>query len=463
MPSVEEFEKVLTAKLSYEAKQATPERDAWNKKHFGLTPWGIAYTLSKAKFEKSKNSAKNKGKTALEEPTAQLLRYFIIAVVIDWQELIDQLKRALKNWGYTSADLQHMAKNVWQAAAVPQQLVNALEAAQNSGKIELKESVEKHDSLNPKLFTKDGQLKETIKNKMLEIVDEFVENLKEQDVKLKVKDIIFIGSNASYNYNNKSDIDLHIVADTKAVKYPENLAAALYSAYRSLFNKSLDISIYDIPLELYVETADTPKISNGIYSVKKDRWLKEPTPEAIPDYDKDKLKDLVDKWENKCKELIADIKADKLEDETKVVKLIADIYEKLRKAGLAISEWNELNLCFKELRNDGYLDELKKYRDELVSKRLSLEERLDAKNRQNAYNQIARAAGSQPIIQDNGLFFIYNLKETDIARAVRELMKLEIVEEVYSSESGKYDFSKMLLAPEQMPAKYYNIRGKLKI
>ena len=64
----------------------------------------------------------------------------------------------------------------------------------------------------------------------------------------------------------------------------------------------------------------------------------------------------------------------------------------------------------KELRNKGYLDQLKDYRNELVSKRLSLEERLDTKIRRNLEIQIAQAAGTQPIVQDNGMFFIYNLK-----------------------------------------------------
>ncbi len=463
-PTKEEFEKLLTAKISYEnaAAKKPAERDAWNKKNFNMTPWGIGYNLSKKKYDVSVGSAKAKGKSAPSEPTAQLLRYFIIAVIIDWGELIDQLKRTLKIWGYTSTDLKNMAKTVWQSNADMNVIVSRLNDAQTSGKIILKEAVEKHDTLNPKLFTKDGVLKEVVRKKMLEIVDTFIEDLKEQEVKIKVKDVIFIGSNASFNYNNKSDIDLHIVADTKAVKYPEALASALYSAYRSLFNKVLDISIYDIPLELYVEIEATPKISNGIYSVKKDKWIKEPVAEEIADYDKEQLEKLVTEWETKCTDLIADIEADKLDNEDKVVTLITQIYDKLRKAGLAEGEYSEKNLAFKELRNAGYLDKLKKFRDELVSKRLSLSEELDRKARQEARDLITRIAGTQPIIQDNGYFYIYNLKQADVSRIVQALRALDIVEYVDSSESSKYDLSMIHMAPNQIPPKYYNIRGQLK-
>jgi predicted nucleotidyltransferase len=328
--------------------------------------------------------------------------------------------------------------------------------------LQLTEAVEKHDKLNSKLFTKDEQLKETVRKKMLEIVDEFVDDLREQNIKIKIDDILLVGSNASYNYTKNSDIDLHLIANTKNIKYTADVADALYGAYRTLFNKSLDISIYGIPLELYVETENTPRNSNGVYSVKKDKWVRHPEHEAIPDYDKSALKKLVDVWTSKCDKLFDDIKADRLKDEKRVLKLLEDIYDKLRKKGVAKSEYSLENLAFKELRNDGYLSKLKEFKNELISKRLSLAEQLDVQNRREAYRLICQATGSTPIIQDNGLFFVYNLKERDIHRAVNALKRLPCVEEVSACDSGKYDFSDTArIAMHNLPAKYYNIRGKL--
>lgn len=465
MPTVEDFEKILSAKISYEAAQAKPivERDAWNRKNFTQTPWGIAYVLSKSKYEKTIAYNKNKGWAAPKQKTDVALRYFIVAIALDWPELITQLKKTLKLWGYTSADMQQMAKQVWQDTANLNKIGLRLDKAQYGKNITLTEAIEKHETLNPKLFTKDEELKERVRKKMLEIVDEFLANLKEQNIEIKVNDILMVGSNASYNYTKDSDIDLHIMTDSKGIKYSAEVADALYSAYRSLFNKNLDISLYDIPLELYVETEKTPKNnSNGVYSVKKDKWVKKPIPENIPEYDKDALKELVDKWEKKCKELLDKIAADKLDDEKQVVKLIEDIYEKLRKTGVAKSEYAIENLAFKELRNKGYLDKLKHSKHELISKRLSLEERFDRQARADAYNQIAQAAGTQPIIQDNGMFFIYNLKESEISSKVQALQKLPIVKEVHAYDNGKYDFSDVLrIATHNLPTKYYDIRGSL--
>lgn len=461
MPTAKDIEKILSAKLSYEAAQQKPNKDAWNKKNFTLTPWGIAYTCSKNKHEKSVANARSRGWAQPRPKTDDALKYFIIAVALDWQELIDQLKRTIKLWGYTSKDFQQMAASVWQGAKNIKLIADAIEA-QSSKKITLVEAVEKHNTLNSKLFTKEEILKETVRKKMLEIVDEFLDNLREQNIEIKVDDILLVGSNANYNYTKDSDIDLHIIANTKNIKYEMEIANALYSAYRTIFNKNLDINIYNIPLELYIEVENTPRNSNGVYSIKKDKWEKKPVQEEIPEYDKEALGKLVDKWEKKCKELLDKIAADKLDDEKQVVKLIEDIYEKLRKTGVAKSEYAIENLAFKELRNKGYLDKLKIAKHELISKRLSLEEKLDRQARDNAYRQLVLAAGTQPIIQDNGLFFVYNLKASEISQKLRAIRQLPFVVSAESHESGKYDLSNVLeLAMNKMPSKYYNIRGQI--
>ena len=223
--------------------------------------------------------------------------------------------------------------------------------------------------------------------------------------------------------------------------------------------------LYDIPLEIFVETEDSNRVSNGIYSVKKNKWIKKPVQEDIPEYDTKALDDLVEKWEADCKELIDDIKADKLDDEKKVVKILEDIYEKLRKKGIAKGEYSVENLAFKELRNKGYLDQLKDFRNELVSKRLSLEEELDRRAQIDMYNQLSRAAnGNQPLFQNNEIFYIYNLKDAEVSRVLNNIRKLPFVIEAEANENGKYDFSNTLdLTMNRMPKKFYNIRGKIKI
>lgn len=118
----------------------------------------------------------------------------------------------------------------------------------------IREDIEKHDDLNPKLWDENGNLKPEVKEKILEIAKEFTDGLKEDGIKFDLKDIRLVGSNCSYNYTDKSDLDVHLIMDTGSLECPDDLYPLLYSAYRSLFNGKLDIDFYGIPVELYVET-----------------------------------------------------------------------------------------------------------------------------------------------------------------------------------------------------------------
>lgn len=136
--------------------------------------------------------------------------------------------------------------------------------------LNLEENIEKHDELNPVLFDEDSKLRPEVKNKINEIVTEFLSDFEEDEIELQVKDIILTGSNASYNYTKDSDLDIHIIADTSNMADTAPLYKAIYNAYKSIFNKKFDINFYSVPVEVYVETQDTPLVSNGIYSVMQD-------------------------------------------------------------------------------------------------------------------------------------------------------------------------------------------------
>ena len=464
IPTKEDFEKLLSAKLSYEsAKQAASNESdfkEWTAGHFTLTPWGIGYGLSFSKHEKATAFARKKGWADPKPKTDVLLRYFIAAIAIGWDELVEQLTRTLKLWGYKANTMQTFEK-VWKDPTNLTIITANLTAAQQGNKIKITEAVEKHKTLNSKLFTKDLALKEKVRQKLLEIVDVFLQDLKDQGVKIKVDDILFVGSNASYNYTKDSDIDLHILANAKAVDYDPDIANALYSAYRSLFNKQLDITFFGTPVEMFVELEDSKRVSNGIYSVKKDKWVKQPEPEAIPEYDHAALKALVSSWEERCDKLIAAIEEGKVKDEKRVVKLIEDIYEKLRKKGIAKGEYSIENLAFKELRNSGYLDKFKDYKNELLSKRLSLEENTRKEKLAEACDQLSLISGGNTSLQDDGKFYVYDVKAHNLTDIVNKLRAIPVFQNVCSQENGKYDFSKM--AQTNLPTKYYNICGYIVI
>lgn len=138
----------------------------------------------------------------------------------------------------------------------------------------------------------------------------------------------------------------------------------------------MKINIKNITIkESLTEAAqDQPLKSNGVYSVLRNEWIKEPVQADIPDINYDAFEQQFKVWEDKYFELVNNEEingADKIEA---IEDLIEDIYD-LRKNGLATDgEYSIENLTFKEFRNLGYLDNLKDLKNEIKSRELSLEE-----------------------------------------------------------------------------------------
>lgn len=139
-----------------------------------------------------------------------------------------------------------------------------------------------NSTLNQKLF-KNEKLKPEIREQILKICKSFIDDL---SVKPDVLDIQIVGSNASYNYTENSDLDVHIITNFELLGCDVSIVKALFDAEKSLFNKNHNITIKGINVELYVEDVNSNSISNGIYSVINNSWVKYPEKiEDIPVYD----------------------------------------------------------------------------------------------------------------------------------------------------------------------------------
>ena len=137
----------------------------------------------------------------------------------------------------------------------------------------LSDAISFHDELNPKLFV-DDQLRPEVKKQLLIIAQDFLAALGVND--LNVEDITISGSNAAYSYTPHSDLDLHILVDVSGLSDDE-IYLELFNAKKTLYNDTHDITIHNIPIELYAQDANEPVISLGEYSVLRDKWLKIPS------------------------------------------------------------------------------------------------------------------------------------------------------------------------------------------
>lgn len=217
------------------------------------------------------------------------------------------------------------------------------------------------DKLNPVLWDSNNQLKTDIKKKILELVEEFRSTL---DIPLKVLDVNIVGSNASYNYTKKSDIDVHIITNFDEYGYPEELVQAAMNSFKANFNSKYDVKYKGYDVEIYVEDVKSSPQSNGIYSVLKDEWIKEPV--KLQPVDVQLEPEL-----SEYKDLIDDaLKSNNVEQ---INSIIDDLYVLRRNSLVSEGEFSAGNLIFKQLRNDGLLDALKEKRVELASRELSVE------------------------------------------------------------------------------------------
>ena len=224
----------------------------------------------------------------------------------------------------------------------------------------INEAVEVHDKLNPKLWDSDNNLKSEVLDALREIADEF---LKYIEIPIDVIDIELVGSNASYNYNDKSDIDLHIITNFELNYVDEAILQQLYNSKKNSFNQAYDLSINGIPVELYIQDVKSNNASLGVYSLLEDRWIKIPKPQnyKIPDIS------------GRLSEVNAEVdEAINSNDPDKIKEIINKLYL-MRQRGLADGGESSIdNLVFKELRNNDRIKDLKDKYYELRSEELSI-------------------------------------------------------------------------------------------
>jgi hypothetical protein len=227
----------------------------------------------------------------------------------------------------------------------------------------LSDAVKFHDELNPKLWS-GKNLHDDVYNALAVIAKDFITELGLSG--LNVKDITISGSNAAYSYTPHSDLDLHILVDFN--KLPNNeVYQELFNAKKNEYNKSHDLTIRGVPVELYVQDSNQPHVSLGEYSLLNKDWIKFPVKKKA-NFDQANTKA---KYEKLGELIELALRSESLKD----IENVLDIVKRYRKAGLTTTgEFGPENLAYKALRSKGYIQNLFDKKQELHSKKLSLED-----------------------------------------------------------------------------------------
>lgn len=217
--------------------------------------------------------------------------------------------------------------------------------------------------LHPKIWPH-NLLNSKVRLRLLDIADDFISTLEVDWV--KPKDIILTGSLANYNWSKFSDFDLHILIDFTKVDERVAFVKDYFDSKKSLWNeKHENLKIYGFPVEIYVQDTNELHTASGIYSLYKNKWLKEPEANNIKAIKLDKflikektikfikqITKLEEDFENAGDDYTASVVGDKS-------KLLFDKIKSMRRESL--KNGNEMsvgNLIFKYLRRFGYISKL---------------------------------------------------------------------------------------------------------
>ena len=225
---------------------------------------------------------------------------------------------------------------------------------------------DKKNELNPKLWA-NGKLNPKVRLKLLDIADEFWFGLGLEWV--EVKDIIITGSMCSYNWSDYSDIDLHIIIDFNDVDDNLELVREYMNSIKNEWNENhMNLSIYGFPIELYIQDKNEHHVSEGEYSLEKNKWIKEPQEDNVKPIgdNEEKIKEksaylmtLIDELGKYMTAYSNDSHRMELVYE-KSTSFINKLRKMRRKSLDKNGEMSVGNLVYKIMRQNGYIDKLYK-------------------------------------------------------------------------------------------------------
>jgi len=228
------------------------------------------------------------------------------------------------------------------------------------------------NTLNIELWKNDKLIPEA-KTKLLKIAKDFFKSL-ELPPNVKLKDVLFVGSLANYNWSKYSDIDLHIVVDFKEIGDDADQTKKSFDAQKNLWNLKHEITVFDYPVEVYVQDVKEKLHASSIYSIPHDKWILKPEKTSFK-LDKNVIKSRVEKLFDKLKQIQKHYDNENNEQAIEKADALKDEIKKMRKAGLEKGgEYSTENLVFKVLRRTDFMEILDNYKDKAYDKSVTVNE-----------------------------------------------------------------------------------------
>ena len=224
------------------------------------------------------------------------------------------------------------------------------------------------DHLCPKIWDEDDEMRPDVRQALLKNAFEFIKFANLEDATFK--DIILTGSLANYNWHEGSDLDVHVLMDYDQISDDNEFVGDYFKTKKALWGDRLPIKVMGHDVELYIQDTNEPHTSTGVYSILNNDWLTKPIHTMvaldIPNIQAKttEFMDVIDDLESNAN-LVSSVEE---------IERIMDKLKAYRKAGLDDEgEYSTENLVFKMLRNTGYLEKLADLKQNVLTKKLTLE------------------------------------------------------------------------------------------
>ena len=231
----------------------------------------------------------------------------------------------------------------------------------------INEKVEYHKELNPKIWD-NNQMDPEIRKTLLLVAQDFWESLK---LEVQIIDVQLTGSIANFNWNESSDLDVHIIIDFAQIDDNVELVRKALDGQRFIWNQRHNVVLKGHDVEAYVQDKNAQHIASGLFSILKNQWI------IVPNWKDPQIdqKDVSEKVRVIRKELSLIEKEGRTATGDKAQQLY-DYLERFkkkimqdRKSGLAEGgEFSVENMVFKELRRDGTIEKIMDILSDFYSK-----------------------------------------------------------------------------------------------
>ena len=221
-----------------------------------------------------------------------------------------------------------------------------------------------NDTLNPNIWNPDNTIKPEVRDALLKVAQDFYA---ESELTAPIQDIYMLGSAANYNWNDVSDIDLHVVVEMKLINPDVELAKQLADQFKINWNQSHNVTIKNHRVEVYIQDVNHSTRALAIYSILNNKWIRVPQKLNL-NLDKESIQR---KYTDMVKQINNAIKSQSLDNLKRVLKALYDMRESgLSKGG----EFSTENIVFKLLRSRYHIDKLKKAVNTVYDNQRSIKE-----------------------------------------------------------------------------------------